>query len=350
MNPSNMMQNPFVGRKEYFFVDYHDMIACVKVPILKALREMVDEDDEILDISKISDMDDKNLLRFSVLSRFKNPIIELIRSEHWVEEDDETGEYVASDVPMDLTVDYCNVLYEQILESDELIYEQAVEGRIYSVIKLLIEQSFTAHVYFYSEEYDIRIHASIDHLMKGEEDSYSYVYGDLFDAIPKLPDKPTFYFLSDADDATNILSMDESVYQYTEINLATHGYNYFINGLTNQLELRLLTENFDFEEMIVKFGMISPYVFDDTYYTSNDYANMVVDIMGQLLDDAIEENDSEKISTILQAMEETSNKLKAVKELGYDPSTVVVMEDTVIHPSLLPDEDADKPTPDERYI
>lgn len=349
MNPSDMMQNPFVGRKEYFFVDYHDMIACVKVPILKALREIIDENDEVLNISKISDMDDKNLLRFSLLSRFRNPIIELIRSEHWVEED-EDGNFVASDVPMDLAVDYCHALYEQLLESDEFIYENAVEGRIYSVVKLLIEQNFTAHIYFYTEEYDIRIHTSIDHLMKGESDNYSYVYGDLFDAIPKLPDRPTFYFLSDADDVTNILSMDESVYQYTEINLASHGYNYFINGLTGELELRLLTENYDFEEMIIKFGIITPYVFDDTYYTSNDYANMVVEVMSDLLDEALEENDSEKISTILQAMDETSKKLGQLKELGYDPSKTVTMDDTVIHPGLRPDEDMHKPTPDERYI
>lgn len=352
MNPSEMMQNPFVGRKEYFFIDYQDMIACVKVPILKEVRDLY-ADDEVIDITKIKDMDDKNLLRFALSSRFKNPIIELIRHELWIEdEEDEDGDVyqVPSDIPDELAIEYANVVYAQILESDELIYERATEGRIYSVVKLLIEQNFTAHIYFYTEEYDIRVHTSIDHLMKGNDEMYSYVYGDLFDAIPQLPNKPTFYFLSDADDVTNILSMDKEVYEYTEINLASHGYNHFLNGLTGELELRVLTENFDFEEMIVKFGMITPYVFDETYYTSNDYAAMIVDIMSTLLDNALEENDSTKIATILKAMDETSNKLKQIKELGYDPDTVDIIDGVEIHAGLLPDEDPSKPTPDERNI
>lgn len=322
----SLIDNEFTGRNEVLFISYEDIIRCRKVPMLDNARKQFKDAFDHVDMTIIEDMDNKNLLRFAVTSEHNNPVREFF-DEELLDDDlipNEDGSILLSDE-----------LRKMFEQSDDLI-DRSPSGRMIGVLEILFRQPFLEHVFIHSNEYDLREQADIASLFSKYSDSVSYVHGNFEDVIKSLDRTPTFYMFNDVQLLPRLLMMDKSFYEYTEINVADIGYNYVYDELNEVVTLQVELDEYDFKELIIKFGMFNPFIMDDTYFTSNDYITMLSEMFIDLYSAA--ETDEEK-KAVLDLIKKNSDDIEDVKKNGDTRSSQVLDDGTVIRPGRMPDAD-----------
>lgn len=312
----------FIKRDETIFVCFDDIIRCSKVKLMKHFNENpVEGLSEYLDLTPISDMDEKNLLRRALTTYHSNPLTELV-NEDYIEDDIEDKDEHAIIV--------ADSVYKMFSGDIEDLINDAPAGRVVGTIAMLFKQKFVNHIYFYSEVFDIRVLADIDNQFGQHEGRWTYVHGDLATTIKGLTHKPTFYFLNKAYYLNILLSLGEDIYNYTEVTLADVGYNYVYDELSDSVASMVTHTEEEFTELIMKFGMFTPFVMDETYFTSNDY----VDMLSQSFISALNETeDPVEREAIINLVKTASDHIDDVKSNG-DTSMQIKIDDQMIEPGV----------------
>lgn len=230
-----LMQNPFEGRNEILLITYEDVIRSKTPFILKELIKYKNIYKDYIDFSKFENLNDDNLLRFSI-QRTKKNILEFLALKEF---------------------DY----EKQLKDLSNLYFDLYEESNILSMcenINMLLTQRFIDKIYIFTEEYDIRVHIDIEVLFNS--DKVIYVTGNFKDTI-KIINGVTNFFINDIDYLLDI--MDSGLYEYTNISMASYGYNYV--EVDDKLELRLDALNI-IGDSICKFATFMPIRFEKKHF------------------------------------------------------------------------------------
>lgn len=225
------MHNEFEGKPEIIFITYDEVIKSPYPFLLNEINTSLQGVyDTFLDLSEVKGRDMGNLLRLCTQRTDRNLFEYLAKREF----------------------DYATALKE-LKDRYFEVYDKSPLLTMGTSLQMLLTQKFTEKVYIYTEEYDIRVHLDIQNTYKDMK-RVNYVTGDFGKVLDKL-EGITSYILNDLDYIIDILNKDKA--EYTNILLASYGYNYVLDEDNDSLDLRIDVEHL-IKDRICKFGTFIP--------------------------------------------------------------------------------------------
>lgn len=276
------MTNPFVNREEVIFCTLEDMLISSRSGVLKYLIEHgVPEFEDSIDISKFKGLNEKNIVRLAVTSKYMNVACEVVTQDvmdfeegrFGFDEDDEveTEDNQAVDIYDDITI---TDAIETIVRADmpNLYTISPKSDLAYGSLQLLPNKSLKKFI-IYTEGYDQRVHDIINTLYASHTSKVLYVYGGFEKVIEKLFKEglaPTSYFLNDVDLAKYIFDLDSPHTKFIEIMVGNLGFNYFMNELDDIFGLKHDFPDEEQKSKCKKFSLVDTFNLSEEYFTGND--------------------------------------------------------------------------------
>jgi hypothetical protein len=236
----SLFHNEFDARPEIIFITYEDVIKSPYPYLLNKINtDLSDYYKDFIDLDKIKGLDMFNLTRLCVQRTEKNILRYLAKTEF----------------------DYDGALGD-LKNHYFTIYKDSPLLSIGESLNMVIPQKFTKNVYIYTEKYDVRIHLDIMENFK-DMDKVKYVSGSFAKALEKLEGITTF-ILNDLDYVIDILNAGKE--EYTNIMIASYGYNYIYNEDDDVLELRLDLDQL-LKGKICKYATFMPVNLDRKHFS-----------------------------------------------------------------------------------
>lgn len=238
-----LMHNMFTERPEVFLISYEEVI---KSPYPFLLHQIVhryrEVYDDFLHLEIIEKMDMENLARYCIQRTDYNILTGLAKKEF----------------------DYDSALRE-LKKRFFNIYENCELLSIGNSLPMLLSQKFTQKIYLYTEEYDVRIHLDIQNSFHDME-RVPYVTGNFADVLDAIPETITTFILNDVTDIGVIFAKQKEA--YTNILVASYGYNYVLDEESGDLKLRYNVEEHIEENRIFKFATFIPQNLTEKHFTN----------------------------------------------------------------------------------
>lgn len=236
-----LMHNKFEEQPEVIFITYEDVIKSPYPFILNKIdTELKSYYEPYLDLDKFSGLDMDNLLRLCVQRTDPN----ILRFFQKIDFD-------------------ANGALAEIKNRYFEMYEKSELLKIGYSLDMVMPQKFCEKIYIYTPVYDIRVHLDIQRNFNDMK-LVNYVSGDFDKVLDKLGDEITTYIVNDLDYVVHILEKDKA--NYTNIMLASYGYNYIYDEEEDKLDFRLDIQGL-LENAICKFATFIPVDFTERHFS-----------------------------------------------------------------------------------
>lgn len=301
-------------RNEVIFCCFDDILVSSRAEVLKRIiREGVPEFEESIDTSNVSSLNDKNILRLAITSKYRNTVCEVLdkdvleyETEAYVDEDEldesfyeETGD-VAEDEDDILISDGIDFFVRSKYPD---LYDKAPRATMGMNLNNVLINKATDRVYIYTPEYDKRIEILISNMYAKHISKVVYVHGDFQEVVEHIIDNiqpPTAYFLNDIFDLKTLVDMEKPELAFTNVALANMGYNYTYNELNKSLELTIDISDQTLYDKRMKLRMFDTVDLTEDYFTGDDIVdlallNIVNNVEEEITPDDVDEIKSEMI-------------------------------------------------------
>lgn len=228
-----------IHKEEIIFIMYDDVIKSPYPALLNnILNQYHDFYSKFLDLDKLNGYDMNNIIRLCVQRTEFNLFQYLAKTKF----------------NFDKSLKDFSSRFDTLYKDSSLL-------TIGESLHVVMSQKFTQKVYFFSHEYDPRIHKDIQ-LTFGENKKITYLAGDMVDAINNTPGINSF-ILNYYDDIEKICTTNKI--KGSNVLLARYGYNFSLNE-DGILDFRVDTNRLQ-KEYGFKFASFIPTQLTNEHFT-----------------------------------------------------------------------------------
>lgn len=309
------MSNPFTTRDEVIFCTLEDMLISSRSGVLKQIIEKgIPEFDHCIEKGKYDGLNEKNIVRLAVTSRYYNPVCELVTDDILAVDE---GRYDDGEEDFENDIILTDAI-ETVVRADmpNLYMLSPKTDLAYGALNLLANPSLTTFI-IYTEDYDIRVNDIINEIYSSFTSKIIYVYGEFGAIIEKLVSegiKPTSYILNDIDMAKYLFDSGEEHTKFIEVMVGNLGYNYIMNELNDMFELKHDFPVDEQQEKCIKFSLMNTFNLSEEYFTGDDIIETTIHSVEEMADEEMTEEEREVLTNVMRKSFDEIDKYDGYKE------------------------------------